>query len=216
MGGNTGAIRTVKALDNVSVTINRGERVGILGNNGAGKSTFLRTLAGVYPPQFGSVKLNNKITSLFDIAVGTDPNASGYENIPLLMATRNISISKLDEVISDVQDFTELEEALARPLRTYSAGMRLRIAFTIATFQVNGILLMDEVIGVGDAQFAKKSKERIISLMGQAGTLILASHSSELLETHCRRGIVFNNGKIVFDGDITEANKVVLKLKDQF
>lgn len=193
------------ALNNLNVTINRGERVGLLGNNGAGKSTFLRTIAGVYPPKSGEVQVNSPTTSLFEVAVGTDKDATGYENIPLLMASRGIESAKIDEVIADVEEFTELGDALGRPLRTYSAGMRLRIAFAVATFHAEGILLMDEVIGVGDRNFAKKSRDRITKLMKEAGTLVLASHSSALLETHCERGLIFESGRIIFDGSIAEA-----------
>ncbi len=205
MSGNKGRSKSFRGLDEVSVTINMGERVGLLGRNGAGKSTFLRTLAGVYVPRSGSLELKSPMTSIFEVAVGTDNDASGYENIPLLMATRGIPFSRYDEVVADVEEFTELGEALLRPLRTYSSGMRLRIAFAVATFQAEGILLMDEVVGVGDSEFAKKSKARIQKLMGEAGSLILASHSPSLLTTHCERGLVFEKGKIIFDGPIEDA-----------
>lgn len=205
LGGANGRARNFRGLDGVTVEIEKGERVGLIGRNGAGKSTFLRTLAGVYAPKSGSLQVNSHVTSLFDVGVGLDQNASGYENIPLLMATRGIPLLRIDEVRSDVEEFTELGDALARPLRTYSAGMRLRIAFAVATFDVEGVLLMDEVVGVGDQQFAEKSKARVQNVMGQAGSVILASHVSTLLKTHCQRGLVFERGKIVFDGDIDEA-----------
>lgn len=205
MTGDVSKQRSFRALDGISLTINKGERVGLLGRNGAGKSTFLRALAGVFVPKSGSLRINSVTTSLFETGVGMDSDASGYENIPLLMASRGIALSKLDEVIADVEDFTELGAALSRPLRTYSSGMRLRIAFAVATFHAEGILLMDEVIGVGDRQFSQKSKERITKLMGQAGTLVLASHSPSLLKTHCDRGLVFDAGKLKFSGSIEEA-----------
>ena len=140
---------TVKALDCVNITIKKGDRVGLLGRNGSGKSTFLRSLAGVYIPDSGVLTINSPVESLFELNVGTDEDATGYENIPLLMASRQIELSKYDEVVKDIEDFTELGDALNRPLRTYSQGMKLRIAFAIATFkQNNQILLMDEVINV--------------------------------------------------------------------
>lgn len=209
MTGNTGESRSFRAIDNLSVTITKGERVGLLGKNGAGKSTFLRTLAGVYAPRSGKLLVNNPTTSLFEVGVGTDPDANGYENIPLLMASRGIPSTRLNEVIADVEEFTELKDALFRPLRTYSAGMRLRIAFAIATFHADGILLMDEIVGVGDKQFAQKSRDRIHSLMENATTLVLASHSIQLLKTHCQRGIVFEDGKILFDDKIEAAIEFV-------
>ena len=197
---------TVKALDCVNITIKKGDRVGLLGRNGSGKSTFLRSLAGVYIPDSGILTINSPVESLFELNVGTDEDATGYENIPLLMASRQIELSKYDEVVKDIEDFTELGDALNRPLRTYSQGMKLRIAFAIATFkQNNQILLMDEVINVGDKQFRKKSDNRIKKMMNKAGSLVLASHSAAILKTHCSRGIIFEEGKIIFDGSINEA-----------
>ena len=197
---------TVKALDCVNITIKKGDRVGLLGRNGSGKSTFLRSLAGVYIPDSGILTINSPVESLFELNVGTDEDATGYENIPLLMASRQIKLSKYDEVVKDIEDFTELGDALNRPLRTYSQGMKLRIAFAIATFkQNNQILLMDEVINVGDKQFRKKSDNRIKKMMNKAGSLVLASHSAAILKTHCSRGIIFEEGKIIFDGSINEA-----------
>ena len=197
---------TVKALDCVNITIKKGDRVGLLGRNGSGKSTFLRSLAGVYIPDSGLLTINSPVGSLFELNVGTDEDATGYENIPLLMASRQIEMSKYDEVVKDIEDFTELGDALNRPLRTYSQGMKLRIAFAIATFkQNNQILLMDEVINVGDKQFRKKSDNRIKKMMNKAGSLVLASHSAAILKTHCSRGIIFEEGKIIFDGSINEA-----------
>ncbi len=207
MTGERGKSRSFRGLDGLTVTINDGERVGLLGRNGAGKSTFLRTLAGVYPPTKGELTINSKTTSLFDVSVGTDADATGYENIPLLMASRGIARSRYDEVVADVESFTELGDALSRPLRTYSSGMRLRIAFAVATFHSEGILLMDEVVGVGDRDFAEKSKDRITKLMGSAGTLVLASHSNALLQTHCERGLIFEKGNVIFDGPIKEATE---------
>tara|TARA_A100001011_G_C14055077_1_gene733629 strand:- start:43 stop:756 length:714 start_codon:yes stop_codon:yes gene_type:complete len=197
---------TVKALDCVNITIKKGDRVGLLGRNGSGKSTFLRSLAGVYIPDSGILTINSPVESLFELNVGTDEDATGYENIPLLMASRQIEMSKYDEVVKDIEDFTELGDALNRPLRTYSQGMKLRIAFAIATFkQNNQILLMDEVINVGDKQFRKKSDNRIKKMMNKAGSLVLASHSAAILKTHCSRGIIFEEGKKIFDGSINEA-----------
>ena len=197
---------TVKALDCVNITIKKGDRVGLLGRNGSGKSTFLRSLAGVYIPDSGILTINSPVESLFELNVGTDEDATGYENIPLLMASRQIKLSKYDEVVKDIEDFTELGDALNRPLRTYSQGMKLRIAFAIATFkQNNQILLMDEVINVGDKQFRKKSDNRIKKMMNKAGSLVLASHSAAILKTHCSRGIIFEEGKKIFDGSINEA-----------
>ena len=194
-----------KALDCVSIQISEGDRIGLLGRNGAGKTTFLQTLAGVYHQTDGSLSINAPTTSFFQVGVGTDPDASGFDNIHLLMASRGIPKNRFDEVLQDVSDFTELGDALYRPLRTYSAGMRLRIAFAVATFEANGALLMDEVIGVGDNSFRIKARERLRAMLDDAATLVLASHSSEFLMNFCQRGIVFEKGRIVFDGPIRES-----------
>ena len=118
----------------------------------------MQTLAGVYHQTDGSLSINAPSTSFFQVGVGTDPDASGFDNIPLLMASRGIPKNRFDEVLQDVSDFTELGDALYRPLRTYSAGMRLRIAFAVATFEANGALLMDEVIGTDDNSFRIKAE----------------------------------------------------------
>lgn len=194
-----------QALQDLNFEFKKGDRVGIIGENGAGKSTLLRVLSGVYPPTTGEVKVEGNITSFFEVGVGMDLDATGYENIPLLMASRRIPFSLQDQVTADVEEFTQLGEALFRPLRTYSAGMRLRLAFSIATIFSTDILLMDEVIGVGDLKFRSKSKERIESVMEKAGILVIASHSNALLKNYCTHGIVLNRGKAMFLGEIGEA-----------
>jgi ABC-type polysaccharide/polyol phosphate transport system ATPase subunit len=202
-------------LDCLNIIIDKGDRVGLIGKNGSGKSTFLKTLAGVYVPKSGSVIINSPIEGLFETGAGIDQDATGYENIPLLMAFREIPMSHYDKVVADVEQFTELGDALYRPIRTYSQGMKLRIAFTIATYSLDSkILLMDEIMGVGDQKFKRKSQKRMLRIMSKAATFILASHSFELLKTYCSRGIVLEQGKIVFDGSIDDAINFSNKLKN--
>jgi ABC-2 type transport system ATP-binding protein/lipopolysaccharide transport system ATP-binding protein len=206
---------TIVALDCLNFTINKGDRVGLIGKNGSGKSTFLKMLAGVYVPKSGSVIINGAVEGLFETGAGIDQDATGYENIPLLMAFREIPLSHYDNVVADVEQFTELGDALYRPIRTYSQGMKLRIAFTIATYSLdNKILLMDEIMGAGDQKFKRKSQKRMLRIMSKAATFILASHSFELLNTYCSRGIVLENGKIVFDGSIDDAINFSNKLNN--
>jgi lipopolysaccharide transport system ATP-binding protein len=205
----------ILALDCLNITIDKGDRVGLIGKNGSGKSTFLKTLAGVYVPKSGNVIINSPIEGLFETGAGIDQDATGYENIPLLMAFREIPMSHYDKVVADVEQFTELGDALYRPIRTYSQGMKLRIAFTIATYSLDSkILLMDEIMGVGDQKFKRKSQKRMLRIMSKAATFILASHSFELLKTYCSRGIVLEQGKIVFDGSIDDAINFSNKLKN--
>lgn len=198
------AQKKFRALNGISIEIKNGERIGILGVNGAGKSTFLRVLAGVYTPTSGSLEVNGSITSLFDMNVGMDKEATGYENIPLMIAARGIPLSRTKQLLEDIVEFAELGDAMDRPMRTYSSGMQLRIAFAVATAQSADILLMDEIIGVGDKNFRMKSKVRTQRLLSESGTLLLASHSSAYLKAHCTRGLIFENGSIIGDGPIDE------------
>lgn len=204
-------VRKFRALRDVTVVIDQGDRVGLLGHNGAGKSTFLRTLAGIYEPTGGMLNIEGDIKTMFEIGTGLDLDATGYENIPLIAAANHIKVRDMKALIADVETFTELGEALDRPMRTYSTGMRMRIAFAVTTAFPSDILLMDEVIGVGDNAFREKSRQRIELMIDKAGTLILASHSSAFLKTYCSRGLVFNSGQIAFDGPIGEAIALVNK-----
>lgn len=204
-------VRKFRALRGVTIAIDQGDRVGLLGHNGAGKSTFLRTLAGIYQPTGGTLNVEGEIKTMFEIGTGLDFDATGYENIPLIAAANQIKVVDMKALIADVETFTELGEALDRPMRTYSTGMRMRIAFAVTTAFPSDILLMDEVIGVGDNVFREKSRQRIELMIDKAGTLILASHSSAFLKTYCTRGLVFNSGQIVFDGPIDEAIAIVNK-----
>lgn len=205
-GNNSAPIfRSVTALDGVNLSVQAGDRIGLLGKNGSGKSTILRTIAGVFPPTSGELQVTGDTASLFEIGVGSDNDACGYENIPLLMAANGIPRERKDELTRDVEEFSELGEALQRPMRTYSAGMRLRISFAVATTQSADILLMDEIVGVGDANFREKSKIRIEQMIEKTGILLIASHSKAYLRNYCNRGIVMEKGKIVFDGPIEDA-----------
>lgn len=198
-------VRVYHALKNINVSLKDGDRVGLIGQNGAGKSTFLKSLAQIYAPTSGRVEVKGDISSLFNVAIGLDAEASGFDNIHLLMAARAIPLKFYNEVRNQVIEFSELGDALYRPVRTYSAGMRLRLAFAVATARSSQILLLDEVVGVGDAKFREKSRERIETLMHGAGILVIASHSSHFLKTYCTRGLVFDRGELIFDGSISDA-----------
>lgn len=204
-------IRKFRALRGITLSIDEGDRVGLLGHNGAGKSTFLRTLAGIYEPTGGSLEIRGEIKTMFEIGTGLDLDATGYENIPLIAAANQIKVRDMPALIADVETFTELDEALDRPMRTYSTGMRMRLAFAVTTAFPSDILLMDEVIGVGDNAFREKSRQRVEQMIHEAGTLILASHSSAFLRTYCTRGLVFKAGEVAFDGPIEEAIAVAAK-----
>ena len=195
----------IHALKNISVEINSGERVGLLGHNGAGKSTFLKTVAGLYPISSGNLKVDGQVRSLFDLSLGFEPDATGRENILyrglLLGLSPKFMKGKIDEIVT----FADLGEFIDYPIKTYSAGMQVRLAFAISTTVGGDILLLDEVIGAGDANFMSKAKERITSLIEQAEILVLASHDFGALKSICNRGLVFHHGVLMFDGEMADA-----------
>lgn len=198
-------IQDIHALKNINLEINSGERVGLLGHNGAGKSTFLKTVAGLYPTSSGQLIVDGQVRSLFDLSLGFEPDATGRENILyrglLLGLTPKFMREKEDEIV----EFAGLGEFIDYPIKTYSAGMQVRLAFAISTAVGGDILLLDEVIGAGDANFMAKAKKRIMDLIEQAEILVLASHDFSALKDICERGVVFHHGELIFDGLMSEA-----------
>lgn len=194
----------VRALQDLSFSVSEGERVGLLGHNGAGKSTLLRVLAGVYKPQIGSATVHGKVSSLIDISLGINPEASGKENVFIRGALLGLSKSEIQRWYNDIVEFSELGDFIEMPVRTYSSGMHLRLAFAVSTVIRPEILLMDEWLSVGDENFKNKSEQRLTSLVDTAKILILASHSRELIETTCTRVIWLEHGVIRADGPVGE------------
>ncbi|MCE3046334.1 ABC transporter ATP-binding protein [Legionella sp. 16cNR16C] len=195
----------IHALKNVSLTIEQGERVGLLGHNGAGKSTFLKTVAGLYPISSGKLDVCGQIRSLFDLSLGFEPDATGRENILYRGLLLGLTPRFMKEKEAEIVQFSGLGEFIDYPIKTYSAGMQVRLAFAISTTVGGDILLLDEVIGAGDANFMLKAKDRIHSLIERAEILVLASHDFSALKNLCERGLVFHHGELVFDGEITKA-----------
>lgn len=202
---NADEIKDVHALKNINLKISGGERVGLLGHNGAGKSTFLKTVAGLYPVSSGKVEVLGQVRSLFDLSLGFEPDATGRENILyrglLLGLTPKFMRDKQAEIVA----FADLREFIDYPIKTYSAGMQVRLAFAISTAVGGDILLLDEVIGAGDANFMVKARMRIAQLIERAEILVLASHDFSALKSLCQRGIVFHRGELVFDGAVDDA-----------
>lgn len=195
-------VQDVHALKNISIEIHSGERVGLLGHNGAGKSTFLKTVAGLYPISSGVINVNGQVRSLFDLSLGFEPDATGRENILYRGLLLGLTPKFMREKESEIVDFAGLGEFIDYPIKTYSAGMQVRLAFAISTAVGGDILLLDEVIGAGDANFMAKAKKRITQLIERAEILILASHDFSALSSICNRGLVFHKGEIIFDGPI--------------
>jgi ABC-2 type transport system ATP-binding protein/lipopolysaccharide transport system ATP-binding protein len=192
----------VRALDDVSIELNHGDRLAIIGHNGSGKSTLLRVLAGIYHPQKGSVECDRSVSALFNISLGFRQEASGYRNIVLKGLIAGKRRAEIERIIPSIAEFTELGPYLHMPLRTYSQGMAMRLAFAIATAFSHDILLMDEWIGAGDAQFLEKAVKRMSSFVESAQILVLASHNGPLLRRVANKAIWMESGRIREAGDV--------------
>lgn len=186
----------VRALDGVSFEINEGDRVGLVGHNGSGKSTLLRVLAGAYEPVSGSISVEGKVASMLGITLGMDHEATGYENIYIRGALMGLTRKRIEPLIPDIVEFSELGDYLEMPIRTYSSGMFMRLAFAISTCVPADIILMDEWLSVGDASFAKKAQERLKQMLQKAKILVLASHSESLVRDSCNRIFRLDHGAL--------------------
>lgn len=197
----------VRALNDVSVSLSHGDRLGLVGRNGAGKSTLLRVMTGTYEPIAGSVSIRGRVAALTDITMGMDMDGTGYENILIrglmLGLTRKESIAR----IPDIEAFTELGDYLNLPLRTYSSGMTLRLAFGISTSIQPEILILDEMIGAGDKRFNEKATERLNRLTEAASILVIASHVPETLRKLCSKAALLREGRIVDIGPVDDILK---------
>ncbi|KAB0269717.1 ABC transporter ATP-binding protein [Microvirga brassicacearum] len=196
-GGHT----VVNALNNVTCNIEHGERIGLIGTNGAGKSTLLRVLAGIYEPTSGDIKVEGRVNALLNIGLGSDPDATGYENILLRGLYMGLHPKEIEKLAPAIAEFSELGEFLHVPVRTYSAGMGMRLSFAIATATHPDILLMDEWIMAGDRRFLQKARERVDSFVSRSQILILASHSPQILAQWCTRLFWMDSGSIVMEGE---------------
>lgn len=193
----------VRSLDDISIEIKPRERIGLVGHNGAGKSTLLRVLGKVYEPSSGVAEINGSIGSLIDISLGIDGEATGIENIYLRAALLGIPKKEVDQDLENLIEFTELGDFINMPVRTYSTGMHMRLAFAVSTMIHPDILLMDEWLSVGDANFQHKAEERLNGLIERSNILVIASHSRHLIERCCTRVIWLEHGKIKMD-DVPE------------
>jgi lipopolysaccharide transport system ATP-binding protein len=184
------------AIDNISFSFHEGERIGLVGHNGAGKSTLLRALAGVYAPSSGSLVVRGTVVSLLDISLGMDEEFTGYENIFMRCILMGIGRSEVNKHIDDIIEFSELGEYIKMPMRTYSTGMSLRLAFSICTKFPADIILMDEWLAVGDADFSKKAEARLLDFINKSSILVLASHNPEYIKKICTRVLTMDHGRI--------------------
>lgn len=194
----------VRPLDHISFDFGKGDRIGLVGHNGAGKTTLLRVLNGVYEPVGGTLDVQGQVASLLDITNGFDQDATGYENIVLRGLMMGIKPKDIRPKIAEIADFSELGEYLALPLRTYSSGMTLRLAFSVSTSVNSDILLMDEWMSVGDEAFTEKASQRLHDLINKTAILIIASHDMAMLKRTCNRIIRLEHGRIVEDTRIEQ------------
>jgi len=195
-------------LSNVNFKLYSGERVGVMGLNGAGKSTFLKLLGAIYYPSSGTVSCHGSVKGLFDLSLGTNPDATGLENIILRALQMGLSLKEAKAMIPEVVEFSNLGDDVYKPLGTYSAGMRMRLVLSVSTLINPDVLLLDEWIGAGDQAFSEKIKGRMEGMINQSKSLVLATHNFQLIKAFCTRAIVIHEGKLIFDGDLHEAHSV--------
>src|SRR5437763_1869973 len=207
VGGKIGTgqrVPIIEALRDITLSLKHGDRVGLVGHNGAGKSTLLRMLAGIYEPTRGSAQIKGRVAPVFDLGVGMDPELSGYENIIIRGLFLGMTRKEMEKRMDDIADFSELGNYLSMPIRTYSTGMRVRLALGVVTSIDPEILILDEGIGAVDAAFLEKSKRRLSELVERSGLLVFASHSDEFLRELCDTGIWMEHGQIKQQGDLDD------------
>jgi lipopolysaccharide transport system ATP-binding protein len=210
---NIKPIHDIHALKHLTFDIRRGERVALLGHNGAGKTTLLKALAGLYPINSGTMEVLGEIRSLLEISLGFEPESTGRENILYRGLLLGKSPRQMKDLESEIVDFADIGDFIDYPVKTYSAGMQVRLAFAISTAIPGDILLLDEVIGAGDASFMVKAQTRITELIAQANIMILASHDFSSVRKLCNRAIVLDHGFLMFDGSVEEGIAVAQRMQ---
>lgn len=191
-----GHVSIVTALKDVSFSLKEGDAVALVGHNGAGKSTMLRTMAGVYSPTAGEVVRQGRVATVLELGAGMDPELSGYENIIRMSVLMGSNMREIKERTSDIEEFTQLGDFLKLPVRTYSSGMATRLMFAVTTSTRPDILLVDEIFGTGDADFQEKAKKRMEELIESVGIFVFASHNSELVKSYCNRFFRVHHGAV--------------------
>ncbi|MGF7143735.1 ABC-2 type transport system ATP-binding protein [Anaerotaenia torta] len=196
------------ALHNVSFTVNKGDRLGILGLNGAGKSTLLKIIAGVLKATEGSISIRGKIVPLLELGAGFDAQYTGAENIYLYGAVLGYSRDFIRQRYDEIVDFSELGDFINVPVKNYSSGMKARLGFSIATIVEPEILILDEVLAVGDAKFRKKSEKKIKSMFDGGVTVLFVSHSLEQVNRLCNRAILLDKGSLIAKGKVGDVSAI--------
>lgn len=204
IGRDSNGSQYVVALKNLNLTIKQGQRVGLIGRNGSGKSTLLKTCAGIVPPRSGERYVSGSIGCVLSLGAGMDGEKSGIDNMRMVARLHGLYGAELKRAVDEAAEFTELGPYLDLPIRTYSAGMIARLCFAIATAKKSDVLLIDEVIGAGDAHFIGKAGQRILALAEQSNIMMLASHSPDILQAYCNEVIWMDAGVMMMRGGVEE------------
>ncbi|MFC1955882.1 ABC transporter ATP-binding protein [Chloroflexota bacterium] len=191
----------IEAVKDISFAVPEGRVLGIIGPNGAGKTTLLRLLAGIYRPTSGKIEIKGRVSALLSLGLGFHPDFSGRENITISGLALGLSRRQVNEITDDVIRFSELEEFIDAPMRTYSSGMYMRLAFSVAVCVDPDILLVDEILSVGDARFAQKSRERMEEFKNRGKTIVLATHDLHTVENWCQQALLIDGGQMCASGD---------------
>jgi len=198
----------VRGLNHVSLALDHGDLVGLIGHNGSGKSTLLRLLAGIYEPTQGSLEVSGQVSTILDISNGIEAEFTGYENIAIRGTLLGLSKEEINAKMHDIAAFTELGDFLKMPIRTYSSGMQVRLAFAISASIQPDILLIDEVFAAGDSGFILKARQKMVSLLAQSSVVVMATHSNELIREFCNKVILMEGGQIKYFGSVEEGLRI--------
>jgi ABC-2 type transport system ATP-binding protein/lipopolysaccharide transport system ATP-binding protein len=195
----------VRSLNEINLSIHHGDRIGLIGHNGSGKSTLLRLLAKIYEPTHGELEMSGNVSPMLDLMQGMEAEFTGYENITMRGIILGLTPKQIKQQIHDIAAFTGLGDYLAMPVRTYSSGMMVRLAFAISMSIQPEILLMDEIFGASDADYMQKMHKRLSSLLQQSSIVVMASHADELIREFCNKALLLEGGRIKYLGAVDEA-----------
>ncbi|OGT37793.1 MAG: sugar ABC transporter ATP-binding protein [Gammaproteobacteria bacterium RIFCSPHIGHO2_12_FULL_38_14] len=195
----------INALDNLSLSLRHGDQVGLIGHNGSGKSTLLRVLANIYEPTKGQVRIQGHISPMLDTILGVESEFSGYENIYIRGTLLGLTRKQIKKQAAEIAELTGLGDYLSMPTRTYSSGMKIRLAFAISTTIQPDILLIDEIFGAGDAEFMERAKQKMTSLLNGSSIVVMATHSDDLIKEFCNKALLLESGQVKYFGSVDKA-----------
>lgn len=195
----------IRALGDITLTFEQGDRIGLIGHNGAGKSTMLKLLATIYEPTHGDIRITGRVSPMLDLMLGIETEFTGYENITFRGTILGLSKKEIKEHTQEIAELTGLGDYLSMPTRTYSSGMMVRLAFAISACIKPDILLIDEIFGAGDADFMQKAQKKMISLLEQSNIVVMANHADSVIKEFCNKGLLLEGGRIKYFGNIETA-----------